>query len=122
MKRPINYNTKQCEAVLAYISSLGGSHVTAAQIVEHFENEEIAISRTTIYRNLEKLTQSGKLRKYNIDEVSGACFQYVDKNIECHEHFHLKCDSCGELLHLQCETLDGIKSTFLTVTILKLIL
>ena len=110
MNRPANYNTKQREAVLAYVASLDGTHVTAAQVVEYFGNEEIPISRTTIYRHLDKLMEGGEVRKYTIDGITGACFQYVDKDAACQEHFHLKCECCGELLHLQCDTLEDVKS------------
>jgi len=109
MGRPASYNTKQREAVLAYIASLDGGHVTAARIVEHFENENAPIGRTTIYRHLDKLVESGKIHKYNIDDVSGACFAYVSHGTECGEHFHLKCEDCGELFHLQCDTLSEMQ-------------
>jgi len=110
MKRPANYTTKQREAVLAYIASLNGNHATAAQIAEYFENKKIPVSRTTIYRHLEKLTENGEVRKYTMDGISGACFQYITKGEEYPEHFHLKCENCGELIHLQCYTLDEVKN------------
>lgn len=109
MNRPANYNTKQREAVLGYIAALDGSHVTAAQIVAHFKNNDIAIGRTTIYRHLDKLVESGQVRKYTVNGISGACFQYVKHEADCGEHFHLKCEGCGELLHLRCDRLNEIQ-------------
>ena len=109
MVRPVNYNTKQREAVLKYVASLDGAHVTASQIVEHFENADVPIGRTTIYRHLEKLTQSGKIRKYATDGISGACYQYVDSSEGCHYHLHLKCEGCGKLQHLECEALNKMQ-------------
>ena len=108
MKRPANYQTKQREAILSYIVSLGGSHVTASRIVEHFKDHALPISRTTVYRHLDRLEESGKLRKYTLDGTSGACYQYAEQSHSCQEHFHLKCEDCGELLHLQCNTLEDI--------------
>lgn len=101
MKRSVYYKTKQREAILDYIASLGGSHVTAVQIMEHFGNKDISIGRTTVYRHLDKLTESGKVRKYTIDGISGACYQYVDNENDCRERLHLKCEDCGELFHLR---------------------
>jgi len=109
MKRPASYNTKQREAILSHIASLGGSHVTASQIVEHFEDEAISIGRTTVYRHLAKLTESGKIRRYTIDGISGACFQYINHNEDCQVHLHLKCENCGKLLHLSCTMLSEIQ-------------
>jgi len=109
MKRPANYKTKQREAIFNYIVSLEGVHVTASQIEEHFEKEAVPIGRTTIYRNLEKLTNSGELRRYTTDGISGACYQHIGDKENCNIHLHLKCESCGQLQHLECETLGEIQ-------------
>lgn len=107
-RRPSNYITKQSAAVLAYLESQKDSHMTAAQVVEHFEESDVLIGRTTIYRQLEKLVRGGKVRKYVIDGTSGACFQYIDEKENKAEHFHLKCENCGEVFHLYGEILPGV--------------
>ena len=109
MKRSANYNTKQREAILSYIISRDGTHVTAAQILGYFASEGISISRPTVYRHLEKLTKIGKIRRYTTDGISGACYQYADNGAACHEHVHLKCEECGKLLHLECDRLNEIQ-------------
>ena len=109
MTRPKNYKTKQREAILNYIISLDGSHVTAAQIALHFGKKTSPIGKTTIYRNLDRLTGVGKLRRYVADGLSGACYQYVGKEKTNDARLHLKCDCCGELLHLECEALDELE-------------
>ena len=108
MSRPARYNTAQSKAILNYMASLGGTHVTAAKIAEHFGGTGSPIGLTTVYRHLDKLTESGKLRKYFIGDASSACYQYIADNADCSEHFHLKCDDCGALVHLRCGMLDGI--------------
>ncbi|MDR3075825.1 MAG: transcriptional repressor [Synergistaceae bacterium] len=108
MNRPSAYNTKQSKAILDYIASLDGRHITTKQIVEHFENTEFSVGLTTIYRHLDKLVASGAVRKYVTDGVSGACYQYAADGGNCSGHFHLKCECCGALTHLQCEKLDEI--------------
>ena len=113
MARTKSYQTKQREAIMAFIISLNGEHVTAAQIVNHFNQENMAIGRTTVFRHLEKLTQGGILRRFTTDGISGACYQQVDATGDCHSHFHLKCESCGELQHLECGILDEIQEHLL---------
>lgn len=108
MKRPVNYNTKQSEAILTYIASVSGEHITVGQIAEHFDKNDFPIGLTTIYRHLDKLVENGKVRKYTLDGVSGACYQYViDEDNQ--KYFNLKCEGCGTLLHLQCGMLDEIQ-------------
>ncbi len=107
MNRPASYNTRQKEAVLSYLSERRGRHVTAAEIVAHFKNG--AIGRTTVYRLLDKLTMDGSIRRYTTDGVSGACYQFADGHDGCHNHLHLKCEGCGELVHLECGALDSLE-------------
>ena len=109
MKRSENYNTKQREAILSYIVSLDGSHVTAANILEYLASKGISISRPTVYRHLDRLTQNGKIRRYTTDGISAACYQYVDNEADCHAHVHLKCEDCGKLMHLECDKLNEIQ-------------
>lgn len=106
-RRPSSYTTKQGKAVLACLESQKGAHVTAAQIAEHLEQAGVSIGRTTIYRQLERLSRDGRVRKYAIDGA-GACFQYADGCGDMGEHFHLKCEGCGEVVHLNGGMLPGI--------------
>jgi Fur family ferric uptake transcriptional regulator len=107
MQRAVLYNTKQGEAILAYISSLAGAHVTAAAVAEHFRAAGSHVGRSTVYRHLNRLTAEGKLRKY-IAGGGGACFQLSNSAVKCAEHFHLKCESCEALLHLECSKLNAL--------------
>ena len=109
MERSAGYQTKQRHAILNYIITQEGAHLTAAHILAHFQNEARPIGRATVYRHLEKLSMSGKIRRYTIDGVSGACYQYVGDHNDCQTHFHLKCESCGELQHLDCAKLGEIQ-------------
>ena len=109
MKRLSRYNTKQNEAILSYLVSLGGKHTTAGQIAMHFEETGSPVGIATIYRNLDRLVESGSVGKYTLDGVSGACYQYL---LSEHEHslnqVHLKCEECGSVLHLDCEVMQNI--------------
>ncbi|MDR1898494.1 MAG: transcriptional repressor [Treponema sp.] len=106
--RPVNYRTRQGQRILDYMKSLGGGHVTVGQMVRHFADGEEVIGQTTIYRHLEKLAAEGKIRKYALRDGKSACYQYVDDGVKCREHFHLKCEICGGLIHADCDLLDEI--------------
>jgi Fur family ferric uptake transcriptional regulator len=95
------------------MASLGGRHVTVSQIAQHFIDEGEAVGQTTLYRQLEKLESLGRIRKYLNGEGEAACYQYAADSA-CVEHFHLKCEDCGELIHLDCEALDAIERHLLT--------
>ena len=109
MVRSTSYNTRQREKVLEYITSLAGAHVTAAQIVKHFE-KDVSVSRTTIFRCLDKLTRDGVIRRYISDGATGAYYQHIDTPLVCKTHLHLICENCDELIHLECEKMNDFQA------------
>ena len=113
------YKTRQQELLLSYLEAHKNVHFTAEDVRTHFAQKEISMGTATIYRHLEKLVASGTLNKYVIDEHSAACFEYIghccDENAgqEGQVHFHLKCEKCGALIHLECDELCQIRSHLL---------
>ena len=108
MQRPANYNTKQGEAVLAYLASAKGVFFTAAQIADHLRKEQIAISRPTVYRQLEKLVSEGKVRRYLFGDTSVTCFQYTDPNENGQDLYHMKCEVCDGVFNLKCDEVNHV--------------
>jgi len=107
--RSDSYKTKQRDAIYNYIVSLNDQDVTAAQIVKHFTNHELPIGRSTVFRFLGQMTDSGMLRRYTIDGKTGSFYQLADQSEDCNIHFHLKCEQCGRLEHLDCDELELIE-------------
>ncbi|MDR2202017.1 MAG: transcriptional repressor [Clostridiales bacterium] len=93
------YTTRQGEAVLDYLRTKAGEHVTAAEIAEHFRERGTPIGRATVYRRLERLVSEGKAAKYSVEGTDGACFEFLDCRDRAGKHFHLKCEECGKLVH-----------------------
>ena len=106
MERPKSYKTKNQRILEEYIETLGDTHFTANDAVMHLKGRGEAISVATIYRQLEKMVLAGRLRKYSLGDMDGACFQKVKDTGECREHYHLKCTKCGTVIHLQCKEVD----------------
>ena len=66
-------------------------------------------SKSTLYRHLSELCDEGTVRKYRSDIQSAYVYQYVGRGDCCH-HFHLKCLSCGALVHLECTVSEELLS------------
>ena len=60
--------------------------------------------KSTVYRQLARMTETGELRKFH--DGKRILYQYSHISPDCGSHFHLKCISCGRLIHLNCFTLD----------------
>lgn len=96
MKRD-NYHTKQKYLVFEVIKNKK-SEFTVKELYDDVHHE---IGLTTIYRLVDKLVNDGRLNKY-IGNDNVTYYQYLE---ECHEenHFYLKCDNCGGLIHVDCD-------------------
>lgn len=108
MKREAGYNTKQKEKLVDFLINNKDKHTTVQEISAYLSTEGSPLGTATIYRQLDKLVESGVVRKFVIDGKTGACYQYIENEHECREHFHLKCISCGKLIHLNCDHLMSI--------------
>lgn len=96
------YRTKQAEKISTYLRMMAGKHATAKDIAEHFCKLKDNIGVATIYRNLDKMVEQGIIRKYTVDRNTAACFQFIPLEGKGSEHFHLKCEKCGKLIHFDC--------------------
>ena len=106
-----SYNTKQRGDIADYLRSLGGKHVTAAEVCEHFKKIGKPIGTATVYRRLERMVEEGVVGKHIVDSNSPACFEYIGEGAHAGEEgecFHCKCESCGKLIHLHCGELSDI--------------
>ena len=98
------YKTKNQGELIDYLKTIPGRHVTAGEICTCMKNSGSTIGTATVYRQLEKLVSEGTINKYIVDEGSSACYEYVPGAEHCSTEncYHLKCSSCGKLIHLEC--------------------
>ena len=98
------YKTKNQGELIDYLKTIPGRHVTAGEICTCMKNRGSTIGTATVYRQLEKLVSEGTINKYIVDEGSSACYEYVPGAEHCSTEncYHLKCSSCGKLIHLEC--------------------
>lgn len=101
------YKTKQRAAILDFIKNNKDKEITANDILVYLNKNDLKASQTTIYRYLDNLVKEGIIKKNYSEEKSSSCYQYVGKR--CKEHYHLKCNNCGEIIHLDSEIFSSIE-------------
>lgn len=108
--RSTSYQTRHRKALLSFLESAQGRHVAASDIHHHFRQLGMTIGISTIYRHLERMVDEGLVNQYLLDKADAACFEYVGPHVEDHTSpcFHLKCESCGKLIHVHCDELNQI--------------
>ncbi|MCR5625371.1 MAG: transcriptional repressor [Lachnospiraceae bacterium] len=97
------YKTKTRNAIIDYLKNNSDTRFTARDICKALEKEGIEINRSTIYRNLERLTSEGSLVSYKENDSNATCYQYSEGHSHCHEHMHAQCTECGKIFHLDDE-------------------
>lgn len=110
MKKEQGYNTTQKEKLLDFLINNKEKHTSAQEIDAYLRSVGSPVGMATIYRQLDRLVEAGTVRKFVIDGKTSACYQYIENEKECREHFHLKCLGCGKLIHLSCSQLMDINS------------
>ena len=113
MQRPSSYITKHGEAILAYLKAEKETFVTAAQIAGHLQKVQGAISRPTVYRQLDKLIIAGKARKFSFGGSNVAHFQYIDPDDPGQDCCHMKCEDCNGVFDLKCDEVNHISQHIL---------
>jgi len=101
------YSTKQQQAVLHCLETRGEAPLTAAALAEELRQNGSPVGLATVYRQLERLAQSGMVHKINTEE--GAFYQYCPHQAEAHHScFLLRCEDCGRIVHLDCVHLQHL--------------
>lgn len=110
-----NYNTKCKGLIASYLENNSDRRVSAADIYNHLRDCGCQTNRTTVYRNLEKMTEQGSIIKYKTSDSECAVYQTVTvrEHGSCHEHLHLQCEKCGKIIHLECHFMDMIANHLL---------
>jgi len=84
-------------------------HATADEVYSAIVTEHPSISRATVYRNLNQLSESGQIRKVGVPDGADR-FDH-----QCFEHYHAKCVKCGNIYDVDMEYIttlqDRIKDT-----------
>lgn len=78
-------------------------HVTADEVYDEIVKKHFNISRGTVYRNLNLLSDIGEIRRLGMP--SGADrFDHL-----CHDHYHARCVKCGRVFDVEMEFIADLK-------------
>ena len=99
----MSYNTKQKDLILSVIKK-EKHEFTIKDIYSKLDG----IGLTTIYRLVDKLVENKVLNK-SISKDNITYYQYLEK-CDCENHFYLKCDNCGDMIHIDCDCIEDLKN------------
>lgn len=97
-------NTVQRSLVLEAVKELQ-NHATADEVYNTIVKKYPDISRGTVYRNLNLLSDMGEIRKR---EMPGGADRYDHL---CHAHYHARCVKCGRIFDVDMEVISDLEKT-----------
>ena len=95
-------HTIQRSLVLEAVNRLH-CHATADEVYEAISKEHPTISKATIYRNLNVLSELGEIRRL---EIPGSADRYDHIS---RDHCHVKCKVCGRVFDVDMDFVDGLE-------------
>lgn len=95
-------NTIQRSLVLQAVKELK-CHNTADEVYAAIIAEHPTVSRATVYRNLNQLSESGEIRKI---EVPGGADRFDHRP---HDHYHARCLGCGHIFDVDMEYMKDLE-------------
>jgi Fur family ferric uptake transcriptional regulator len=99
--KTISYNTKGRQALIDLLEKHADTTLSADEIHQLLEDKGIDLNLTTIYRNLDRLSEESKILKFPATDGHKAYYQ-IQPCLTCNEHLHLQCSRCGKVIHLDC--------------------
>ena len=107
------YQTKQKQCVLQCLRANSDRALTIDELTALLREGGEPIGKTTVYRCVDKLLQSGQVRRFTPERGRSATFQLIEDHHNCSEHLHLKCTACGRFIHLECDVMAGVNEHIL---------
>ncbi len=99
-------NTRQKALISGCLQEGGEGHITAEEIIDMLKAKGTPVAKSTVYRYLSQLEEGGEVRKYLLAEGTPACYQFIGESGPCLEHYHLMCQSCGQIVHFESAELQ----------------
>ena len=104
MTRSEYYNTKQKDIILKTIKKQKHEFT----IKDIYDDIGGSVGLTTIYRLVDKLVDENIINKY-ISKDNITYYQYLNE-CEKENHFYLKCNKCGDLVHIDCDCIIDLSN------------
>lgn len=115
MERKHEYQTKSRQMILDYLIRNKDRAVHVSDIIQHMDQEECSVNKTTVYRYLDKLVAEKTLMKYVADKGGKSRISVCRTAIQMiRKHLHLQCSECGKVIHLDCDFMKEISEHILS--------
>lgn len=106
----MTYKTEQREKLLSFMTENALRQLPMQTILQEMKAE--GVGESTVYRLMKSLVDEGKVRRFVCGNNRRFYYQGI-KDEKCGHHMHLKCLSCGKMVHLSGFVSDFIEKNIL---------
>ena len=107
------YNSRGKTKIIDFLNRNNERRMTAGEILTGLNEEGNGINRSTVYRNLEKMVETGDVLSFKGSDSESTYYQYSGVHKECNAHLHIQCNTCGRIFHLEHGFIDEFKKHLL---------
>ena len=101
--------TEQRKKLIDFFENNRNMQFTVDEITQNIDS----IPKSTTYRLIKNMTDEGILREFH-KPGSRKLFYQIFNNKKCKRHFHLKCECCGKILHLDDNLSENLEKLILS--------
>lgn len=105
------YLTEQRQILTSFLKSNRNKQFSIDEIAKHLCSKN-SLSISSIYRNINIMVGDGLVARFQKEGCRKFLYQYIGDN-DCANHLHLKCETCGEILHLEDDSMNKMISQML---------
>lgn len=103
MKKVYSKNNKV--HILNFLEQHANFQFSVQEIHTALLEQGVSLNLTTVYRQLEKLCNSGNVLQFSSKDGKTQLFQINEEN--CTTHLHVRCVVCGKISHLDCSEVSA---------------
>ena len=106
----MTYKTTQKEKLLSFMTQNAMQQLPMQTILQEMKAQ--GVGESTVYRLMKELVDQGKVKRF-VCGNNRRFFYQATKDEKCGHHMHLKCLSCGKMVHLSGFVSDFIEKNIL---------
>ena len=86
-----SYHTKTTDLISQFIHKKQETGFTAGELADYLRENNVNVNKTTVYRNLDKMTDTRQLIKHQCMVSAGLVYQSDYEDRRCAAHVHFEC-------------------------------
>ena len=108
------YKTKHKDEIVGLLSVRSDASFSAGDIYESLVAEGIAISKSTVYRQLDSLIEAGLIKRFYSSSNDEYCYRYVGSECKKIDYYTFHCEKCGKVVNVSKEDLGSLSTLLLS--------